>query len=454
MEIPKFTFAIIPFKYSYSFDSIEKIAAEGGIWQEECSDYSRFYKHININLDKRNPNRSIIEYKAVLSPEKSSELGFYISDKHKYLLTGRNEAGEYYRGTVWIPEIKMFVFDTNIGFISCNFIFEDNIDFESMCELICLIKKMKFHQDNEKNKTLTMRLEDQSKCINLLEIIQNTLLGERFSVGADLFFDRSDVKRRVSAMMLSSFLFEKEISEKEAVMYLRPLKRSQSKTHEVGFYREVDKERVLRPFKNMFWGFSPQGVANINYVVEKISNEKFIRSLYTTIKREYLFMTVFLLNQSYTLIDYCHAFSTAADKAVSQEEIQRMHNFRLKHVFNTVSILEHYREYYEKLRNALAIDSLLHEVDEKLDSLYKKKEDQRDEYLRKIENRVVTLTLVFTILLAILGIVSTMNAGYYLYVDVGLKNFLLLFVGTTIALAVIVFIIVMTVRKLRKTPDL
>lgn len=457
MEATKFTFAIVPFKFNVNFRDFGKSAAASGIWQEGNSDYSRLYKHINVSVDDQNPNRSILEFNAALSPEKSGDLGLYLSDTKNYVLTGKNELGEVYREKVLIPEIKMFLFETRIGFVSCNFVFDSSTDFDSMCELTCLIKKMRFHQDNERSKSLTLRPEGQDTCINLLEVIQKMVSGVELETNADFFFERSDIRKRVSAVMLSSFLFEKEIDEEEAAQYLKPLRRAQSKAHEVRFSREIEKAKILRPFKNMFWGFSSQGAANINYVTDGISNEAFIRSLYGTIKREYLFMTVFLLNQAYTLIDYCQAISTVADEVVSQEEIQRMHNFRLKHVFTTVSNLEHYREYYRRMRESLAVDSLLQEVDGKQDALYRQKEDRRTEHLRKIENKILVVTTVFTVLLGVLGIVSNMSEGYFLLVEIGWKKFLLLFTAIAVAVSILILLMVQVVfwfRKNRKPFDL
>jgi len=449
----KFTFAIIPFKFSCDFIDFGRNALASGMWHEEASDYSRMYKHIHISVDPDNPNRSILEYKAVLSPEKSAELGFAVSDTVRYILTGKNQIGEVYTETVLIPEIKMSIFETKIGFLSCNFVFDEDIDFESLCELTCLIKKMRFSRDNQKNKSLTMRHEGRETCINLLEIIQkmvNHTSGNDHNTipAADFFFERSDVKNRVSAFMLSSYLFDGEIDEDEAAKYLKPLKRAQSKAHEVRFTREYEKPRILRPFKNMFWGFSSQGAANINYVTGEMSNEAFIRSLYQTIKREYLFMTVFLLNQAYTLIDYCQAFSTVADRAVSEEEMQRMHNFRLRHVYNTTSNLEHYREFYRRLRESLAIDNLMEEVEGKQASLYRQKEDLRNEQLKAIENKIFAVTTIFTVLLGVLGIISNMSEGYFLLVEIGWKNFILLFLaisaGVTLMILVILNVYYMT----------
>lgn len=449
MNPTKSTFAIIPFKFKGDFKVYGQRAVESGIWQEKVSDYSRMYKHVHISASPQNPHRSILEYSVSLSPEKSAELGFNVSETDKYIFSGRNQIGDSYTEALLVPEIKMFIFETNIGFFTCKFVFEEDIDFEPMCELTCLIKKMRFSEDNQKNKSLTMRREGEERYINLLKIIQYLVNDEELMPGADLFFERSDVRKRVSAFMLSSFLFEKELDEDQAASYLRPLKRAQSKAHEVRFSREYEKPKILRPFKNMFWGFSSQGAANINYVVDGISNEKFIRSLNDTVQREYLFMTVFLLNQAYTLMDYCQAFSTIADRAVSEEELTRMHNFRLRHVYNTISNLEHYREYYRRLRDALAIDSLLEEVDSKQASLYRQKEELRNQHLKKIEDRIVAITAIVTVILGVQGIISNMNSGYFLLEVIGWKQFLLLFAAITGTFAVFILLIIKTFSLMR-----
>ncbi len=438
----KYTFAIIPFKFNIDFKTFGENAINSGMWQEIDADYSRMYKHIHDCITPENPHRSIIEYSISLSPEKSAELGFNVSDTVGYIFSGRNQIGDHYTERILVPEIKMFVFETNIGFFTCKFVFDANIDFEPMCELTCLIKKMRFSQEISKNKSLTMRREGENRYINLLEIFQCLVKGEQFIPGADLFFERSNVKKRVSAFMFSSFLFETELTEEDAASYLKPLKRAQSKAHEVRFSREFEKSRILRPFKNMFWGFSSQGAANINYVVEGMSNETFIRSMNTTIQREYLFMTVFLLNQAYTLIDYCQAFSTIADKAVSDAELQRMHKFRLSHVFYTVSNLEHYREYYRRLRESLAIEKLLEEVDSKQASLYMQKEAQRNEQLKKIEDKIIAITAIVTVVLGVQGIISNLNSGYFLLEVIGWKELVLWFIAASALLIILILFVI------------
>lgn len=442
MKPTKYTFAIIPFKFNGDFRIFGQNAVNSGMWQEEDSDYSRMYKHIHDLITPENPQRSIIEYSLSLSPEKSVDLGFNVSDTVGYIFSGRNQIGEIYTERLFLPQMKMFIFETNIGFFTCKFVFDANIKFEPMCELTTLIKKMRFSQDNSRNKSLTMRTENEDKFLNLLEIIQQLVHDEDSDLHADLFFERSDVKKRVSAFMLSSFLFERELTEDDAAGYLKPLKRAQSKAHEVRFSREYEKPKILRPFKNMFWGFSSQGAANINYVVEGISNEDFIRSLNSTVQREYLFMTVFLLNQTYTLIDYCQIFSTLADKAVSDAELERMHKFRLNHVYNTVSNLEHYREYYRRLREALAVESLLEEVDSKQASLYRQKETQRNEQLKKIEDRIVAITAIVTVVLGVQGIISNLNSGYFLLEIISWKELVLWFLAASTILIILILLVI------------
>ncbi|NLK00782.1 MAG: hypothetical protein GX318_06055 [Clostridia bacterium] len=92
MEAAKYTFAIIPFKFKKGLKSLGREAQESKMWRLAHSDYSRIYKHISVSVNSEDSEQCILECAADISPERSAQLGLYMSDKVKYRLTGRTEA--------------------------------------------------------------------------------------------------------------------------------------------------------------------------------------------------------------------------------------------------------------------------------------------------------------------------------------------------------------------------
>lgn len=395
----KYTFMIIPFKFEGNINE-EEIARFGYLLPCDHNriKYDRLYKHVANSISGNNPERSIYDY-WVNREEYFSEvfrhpLNFKVVTENKKTFTTEG----------YLKDIFVYCFENGIGFIVVNFVFDENIDINTMCEILNKLKKIK-RELNSQNFEITLA----NKKFDLFSLINKIPQG--LNVKYDLFFQHSS-KDYVSATMINSFTYfesqkidEKEKLEKDILHQLECLKRSQGNsygTHE-------SKGKNIRPFKNMFWAFSTQGIANINYNDPTVGNIKFLESFYKNVKREYLLMALIILNQEFILLDYCQKFTSSINKIPSIEELNRLYNFKIHGTFTTVSHLEHYRDFYTQYSNELGIQKILEEVDAKQSAIYLSHKNKITEEKTKRDKNVNKFTKVLSVILSIFGITGLIN---------------------------------------------
>jgi len=298
--------------------------------------------------------------------------------------------------------------------------------------------------------------KEKSHSVNLREVLSRILPPD-----CTVSFERA-TKSDPSAVMLSSFLLKNELTDAEAVGYLQSLKRAQSKEYN----NVASTEYLLHPFKNIYWDFSPQGIANINYSEGYSGQDDFLVKYHNHVGKEYLLMTLLLLHQEYTLIDYCQCLSQLDADDTIDKRMETMYGFKMKYVTSTISHLENYRKFFNLFRNTLNIDDLLAEVEMKLQSMYahisqarmeeqlaiEKENAQRQEEMNALrkkymdeenerKERISATVSALSVVLALFGVVSVISDGIQAVNTLGVGKSLL---ATAIILLAVAIVIVAT----------
>lgn len=132
----KYTFMIIPFKFEGNINE-EEIARFGYLLPCDHNriKYDRLYKHVANSISGNNPERSIYDY-WVNREEYFSEvfrhpLNFKVVTENKKTFTTEG----------YLKDIFVYCFENGIGFIVVNFVFDENIDINTMCEILNKLKK-------------------------------------------------------------------------------------------------------------------------------------------------------------------------------------------------------------------------------------------------------------------------------------------------------------------------
>ncbi len=399
-RIFKYTFMIIPFKFKGEIKNLDIINSN---YFKPCDhnriQYDRLYKHVADSVAENNADRTIIDFWV------NRDLMFtdLFRKTLKFKVLTENKKTFITEG--YLKDIFLYCFENGIGFIVLNFVFDENIDINSMCEILNKLKKIKRERDNSKLDILLNK-----KSIDLFTIIEQ--VADKLDVKYDLFFQHSN-KEYVSATMLNSFTYfnpikddEKEKLEEDIIHQLECLKRSQGNSYGT---LETDEKKYIRPFKNMSWAFSTQGIANINYNDPDVGNIKFLTTFYKNVKREYLLMTLIVLNQEFMLLDYCQKFTSSIDEIPSVEELNRLYNFKIHGTFTTVSHLEHYRAFYSHYSDELGIDKILEEVNTKQNAIYLSNKNRIAEEKAKRDKNINRFTKVLSVILSIFGITGLIN---------------------------------------------
>ena len=295
MDEIKYTFMIIPFCLEEGELFEEKKVTDSGFF---CSidhnniKYERLYKHIVNNvIGEKNIRRTIFDFDIDMQKflpnmaDKLLRFSIIKDGEEKYMVRGL------------LKNVLMYYFLDGCGFIVLHFIYEENTPLEQLAEVLNCLKKF----DREK-ACFKVKVENREEfeIASLLEEIK-----KKIGLKIQLFFQHSS-RGYVSSVMLNSFLLEGEDVNEQYIQYaLDCLKRSQGRS-----YGTTDNLKYeIHPFKGMYWAFSTQGIANINYVSPEASNKKFYLSFHDNVRQEYLLMTLILLNQEYTLLEFCQKFA-------------------------------------------------------------------------------------------------------------------------------------------------
>ncbi len=396
----KYSFMIIPFKFKGKIDN-EKVIKSGNY--KACDhnriQYDRLYKHVADNISEKNADRTIYDY-WVNRDVKFSNL-FRTTLVFKIL----TENKKTFKTEGYLKDIFLYCFENGIGFIVLNFVFDENININTMCEILNKLKKIKRERDKSK---LEILLDGED--VDLFSVIN--AVPEDLNVKYDLFFQHSN-KEYVSATMLNSFTYsapqtgeKKKKLEKDIVHQLECLKRSQGNSY--GALEDSGKKHI-RPFKNMSWAFSTQGIANINYNDPQVGNIGFLETFYKNVKREYLLMMLLILNQEFMLLDYCQKFTSEIEEIPSAEELNRLYNFKIHGTFTTVSHLEHYRAFYSCFSEELGIQKILEEVNTKQNAIYLTAKNRNNEEKAKRDKSINRFTKILSVILSIFGVTGLIN---------------------------------------------
>lgn len=392
-NVLKYTFLIIPFKFEGAI-SEDAVTATG--FYHPCDHsvikYDRLYKHVADCIDEKNPDRTIFDFWA--------DREHHLSDLFRNTLQFRvkNENGQFFSAEGYLKDLFVYCFDNGIGFLVFNFVFDEKTPLNTVCEILNKLKKIKRNDDSSKFEILC-----DKKPVDLFELIKTA--AANLNLKCDLFFQHS-AKNYVSATMLNSFAFEEPQSEETIRHALECLKRSQGNSFGT---KESSSKEYLNPFKNMFWAFSTQGIANVNYLDPEVGNAEFMKRFYKNVKREYLLMTLLVLNQEYTLLDYCQKFVNSKDKLPTIQDLNRLYNFKIQGTFTTVSHLEHYRTFYDSYLHEMGIEQILNEVNTKQNAIYLTNKNRFAEEKARKDKNVNRFTKVLSLILSVFGITGLIN---------------------------------------------
>ena len=392
-DILKYSYLILPFKFTESIDEHKILSSD---YFELCDHskikYNRLYKHISDSISEKNKDRTIHDFWFNRNKHFTS---FFRTELHFSLI---NELQQNIMIRGYMKDIFIYCFDNGIGFFVIHFVFDNDTNIDDICEVLNKLKKI-----NREMKDAQLSIASLTKELNLMELITNIM--SKLYIDSDLFFQYSN-KKYVSATLINSFCYTSPQEEAKIIEDIECLKRSQPRSY--GTYYSK-KDTFIRPFKNMYWAFSTQGVANINYFDPEIGNTSFVKTFYKNVKREYLLMSLIILNQEYMLLDYCQKFVQSIDEIPSNEELNRLYKFQIHNTYSIVSYLEHYRSFYEAYYNELGIDQVLKEVNAKQQAIYQANKNKASEKKAKKEASVNKFTKILSVTLSIFGISGLIN---------------------------------------------
>ncbi|WP_394186766.1 CorA family divalent cation transporter [Metabacillus halosaccharovorans] len=176
------------------------------------------------------------------------------------------------------------------------------------------------------------------------------------------------------------------------------------------YFKDIKIEDIIRPFDNIMWSFSSEGVCNLVYTLPNEQTMKFFDETFKTVRvTNYYYMYVLALFQRYSLLYYTIKSSDLLfqssvylgeelSKEKRDDELKRTRHFYGKTLkftihgyYEQVSYHSHYNEIYEELIKALRIGELQQELSPKTEAFHQVieslvyEQDVKENELKKID---------------------------------------------------------------------
>ena len=301
-----------------------------------------------------------------------------------------------------IPEIKVFLFESYAGFLEIEFNYEDNaIDAETYLSTNYSLSRInhgnssfcwnkRISKDESEEVTFDIR-----KLVEL--IFSKDIMGSVHNIGK--YYTGEKVDFDYTPQVFTYALFDKKPENIDELIF-------NIKKNFKGSFRFPDDERTLKKytyqvFDNSYWAHSLNVAANISFLTENQSTNKFFENDFINrLKSTYYFLYMCVLNQKYGIIiqkgklsqfdeydtDY---YSMKGELKKVQKYKMDALKFKYKAFFKTPSNEEHINDYYKHLSISKNIQELYTSFMDDLSSnetvyltLVKKMTDDQDEEVK------------------------------------------------------------------------
>lgn len=412
---------IIPFAFEGLYTEVLSQLKSSGFWEYKSTSKEPLLHHIQ-NLVAGNDDdvsEETIGRHFKLRAEAKTRKNFNLPIKADGLIFMPLEDGRVISFS--IPEIQLYVFETNIGFLlyELDFNLNGNSDMDTIVDGNYYFKKLSHSKNISKKMYHQISISKEDKRNILFEPEKTAVKLIAFKV--ETYF--VDKKKPSKSLVFNSVVLRDIINDAEILNLLYRMRRSFKDTY-IPNPKEVQIEcndEIFQAFQNNYWGISLEGMANIAYLLKadtKVednppenkekkplsTNEKnnafFLGNYQGNVKSTYLLMYILTLHSRYSLLN----FSIMASKLPKNTDAyfnggnfnlmklntlrEKIILFRLRCMFCNITNITHQAQLYDMLQNKLRISSLLNELENEVAALSQQMqliEDRRNMELLKIE---------------------------------------------------------------------
>lgn len=363
------SYLFVPFNIKEHRNSLRQIVEKSEYWEEKNTSYKYFLRYIEDKLSPQSNTYCIQQY--TLLEDKRKEMGIIDQETSCYMYAKKsNESGHPF--SFKINEIKLYIFDTNIGILAFKIIHPLQDSWGRVATKCYHLKKVYtaklFTKNNFDKGLITKEVVGLStKTINNLSELSEYILFCTDLSSFNLFFNYTSViEQRCNilthyGLKINKELEQEEIAEvKKMLFYLR---RNYYSKWTYDGKKDLGKENYS-PSEYIHWGITSEGTACVTIMDLK---ENFVsNSFQKNFHSYYLMMYVLCLHQKFALYLYLSIFNDDLQNkvGVANDYLKELAKFRAKYVFAVISESETYQTVYEKTRQAFGLDQLLNDIEE------------------------------------------------------------------------------------------
>lgn len=330
--------------------------------QNENKEQANEYLSIFITGDEKTHSNSgtIVDIYEVKSDEREFfSLNRRPNATYKYSF---RENGIQKSVNISIPKIRIFLFESNAGFLEIEFEYEDNtIDAETYLSTNYSLSRINhsnsdFYWNKKENDNKTQEITFDIR--QLIEhIFSRDIMGSVHNIGEYYVGEKVDFD--YTPQVFTYALFDKKPKNIDELLF-------SIKKNFKGSFKFPNDEKTLNKFSyqvfdNSYWAHSLNVAANISFLTEnEATNNFFENDFINRLKSTYYFLYMCVLNQKYGIIIQKGKLSQFDDydtdyysmkgelKKVQKYKMEAL-KFKYKAFFKTPSNEEHINDYYRQL---------------------------------------------------------------------------------------------------------
>ncbi len=339
---------------------------------------------------------------------------------------GKKEENPY---SVAIPEIRLYLFESEVGFVEmeCEFDSCSVSDYIQCNYFLSEIKaganyfvtKKQIWDGREKREEMEVKF-------TVKELLQEVL--QYVSGVKDFYTENSWLEAHEKGIIYSYLYLEEKPSDFDSLVY--NIRNNYKESYKVPQrYKSLNEDPSVRQqFENSYWLASYNGTINLSYKTsDETTNLFFERDFYGKMHQVYYALFLAVLHQRFLLLKAMMEMVEISNLNLDHEEMERqlmkirnyrawIHRLKCRTFFEKPSYVQHVNDYYEFIKSSYCIKDLHSDLStrlldiEEVCNVYVEKIKRHEELLSK--SRSAKIEIVVSVFGTIVGLVTVTNEAW------------------------------------------
>ena len=363
--VKQFTKIILPFQFNKHKVFPEQVFFKNKKGEAVCA-FERFSQHsdslregLSLLLDQNGGTSKIADcYKLNVNCRKE----FSLPPRKKEYLDFISRQVESASKKVAIDELKLYFFESQVGFVEIEFEYESDSlnDYMDLNYFICEAKsdrnRFVYHEKVWDPESNTSTVHDHEfTLMNLLEKIFAKICEDENGI--------TFLYKKTKPILYSYVLLDEKPEQINEL--IQHLNKNYKESYQ--FDDSCTKIKTLHSFENSYWTSSLNGATNLSFLCgNSFTDEFFENNFYSKVKDTYFFLFLNVLHQRYSIMrimgEMGHLDRLSNDYIVMEEQLRLARrleaeaiNIKFRAFFKCPSGIDHINSYYDLLCDAFQV---------------------------------------------------------------------------------------------------